>query len=137
MEEELARQYYLQNKDMKIFSLHYSNIKEEKNYESFRAFQEDSYIRKWNCIFHNETEFNLLEYLSKKKYYSKSIDYYTKKWGRNDPDIRKQMGIWYRFFGVFLERGKWKQFILNPHLILGIYLLRFLVGLQFLRRNFP
>ena len=92
---------------------------------------------KWNCIFHNESEFNLLEYLSKKKYYSKSIDNYTKKWGRNDPDIRKQMGIWYRFFGVFLERGKWKRFILNPHLILGIYFLRFLVGLQFLRRNFP
>jgi len=55
MEEELARQYYLQNKDMKIFSLHYSNIMEEKNYESFRDFQEDSYIRKWNFMRENKT----------------------------------------------------------------------------------
>ena len=91
---------------------------------------------KWNSIFHNESEFKLVEYLSKKKYYSASIDRYTKKWGRNDPDIRKQMSIGYRFFGVFLENSRWKRFLLNPYLIPGIYLLRFLVGLQFLRRNF-
>ncbi len=90
---------------------------------------------KWNCIFHNETEFNLVEYLSKKKYYSSSIDRYAKKWGENDPDIRKQMGIWYRFFGVFLEKCKWKRFVLKPYLVLGVYFLRFLVGLQFLKRN--
>ena len=90
---------------------------------------------KWNAIFHNEEEFKLFEYLSKKKYYAASIDRYTKKWGRNDPDIRKQMGIWYRFFGVFLENCKWKRFILNPFLMLGVYFLRFLVGLQFLKRN--
>jgi glycosyltransferase involved in cell wall biosynthesis len=90
---------------------------------------------KWNCIFHNEAEFKLVEYLSKKKYYSASIDKYTKKWGENDPDIRKQIGIWYRFFGVFLEGCKWKRFLLNPYLVLGVYFLRFLVGLQFLKRN--
>ena len=48
MGEELARQYCRRNKDMKIFGLRYSNIMEEKDYESFRDFQEDSYIRKWN-----------------------------------------------------------------------------------------
>jgi len=90
---------------------------------------------KWNSIFHNESEFKLVEYLSKKKYYSASIDRYAKKWGRNDPDIRKQMSIGYRFFGVFLERYKWKRFILNPYLVFGVYFLRFLVGLQFLKRN--
>ena len=90
---------------------------------------------KWNAVFHNEKEFKLFEYLSKKKYYSASIDRYTKKWGRNDPDIRKQMSIGYRFFGVFLERYKWKRFILNPYLVFGVYFLRFLVGLQFLKRN--
>ena len=90
---------------------------------------------KWNCIFHNETEFNLLEYLSKKKYYSKSINNYVTKWSKDDPDIRKQIGFWYRFFGVFLENGKWKYLLLKPHLIPGIFLLKFLIGLQFLRRN--
>ena len=48
MGEELARQYCHRNKDMKIFGLRYSNIMEEKDYESFRDFQEDPYIRKWN-----------------------------------------------------------------------------------------
>ena len=48
MGEELARQYCRRNKDMKIFGLRYSNIMEENDYESFRDFQEDPYIRKWN-----------------------------------------------------------------------------------------
>ena len=33
---------------MKIFGLRYSNIMEQIDYESFRDFQEDPYIRKWN-----------------------------------------------------------------------------------------
>ena len=53
MGEELARQYCRRNKDMKIFGLRYSNIMEEKDYESFegvsfRDFQGDPYFRKWN-----------------------------------------------------------------------------------------
>jgi len=91
---------------------------------------------KWNSIFHNESEFSLKKYLLKKKYYSKSMDSYITKWGEDDPDVRKQMGIWYRFFGVFLERGKWKHLLQKPLLIPGIYLLRVLTGLIFLRKNF-
>lgn len=91
---------------------------------------------RWNAIFHNESEFVLKKYLSKKKYYSRSMDTYISKWGQRDPDIRKQLGLWYRFFWVFLEKGKWKYLLEKPHLIPGIYLLRILVGLQFLRRKF-
>jgi hypothetical protein len=91
---------------------------------------------RWNAIFHNESKFILKKYLSKKKYYSKSMDTYISKWGQRDPDIRKQLGLWYRFFWVFLEKGKWKYLLEKPHLIPGIYLLRILVGLQFLRRKF-
>ena len=46
--EELAKQYCRRNKDMKIFGLRYSNIMEEKDYESFEDFQEDPFVRKWN-----------------------------------------------------------------------------------------
>ena len=91
---------------------------------------------KWNSIFHNESEFDIKIYLAKKKYYSKSIDNYVAKWGAKDPDVRKQTGIWYRFFGVFLERGKWWRLLQKPLLIPGIYLLKILIGLNFLRRNF-
>ena len=91
---------------------------------------------KWNSIFHNESEFGLQNYLAKKKYYSKSLNKYITKWGINDPDIQKQTGVWYRFFGVFLERGKWRHLLQKPLLIPGICLLRVLTGLIFLRKNF-
>ncbi len=86
-------------------------------------------------IYHNETEFNLRKYLSKKSYYAKNFDLYIKKWGENDPEIRKQFGVWYRFFGVFLENGKWKKFLGNPPLMAGLFFLRFLVGLDYISRK--
>ena len=91
---------------------------------------------KWNSIFHNESEFDIKIYLAKKKYYSKSLDNYVAKWGAKDSDVRKQTGVWYRFFVVFLERGKWMRLLQKPLLIPGIYLLKILIGLNFLRRNF-
>jgi len=82
-------------------------------------------------IFHNETNFSLNKYLTKKKYYAKSFSTYINKWGKNDPDIKKQFGFWYRYFGVFLENGKWKRLWRHPILAGGMFALRFLVGLQY------
>ena len=84
-----------------------------------------------NVIFHNESEFNLKKYITKKGYYAKSFDGYIAKWGKSDPDIVKQLGMPYRFFGVFLENGKWKKLIAHPDMAFGMYVLRFLVGLSF------
>lgn len=86
-------------------------------------------------IFHNEAEFELRGYLKKKGYYASKFDDYINKWGANDPDIRKQFGIYYRFLGVFIEKGKWKKLIAHPILTIGIYFLRFLVGIKFILRN--
>jgi glycosyltransferase involved in cell wall biosynthesis len=83
-------------------------------------------------IYHNESEFDLYRYLRKKLYYSGSFDTYIKKWGPEDPDIKKQLGLTYRFFGVFLERGKWRKLLAHPVLTTGMYLLRFMVGCTFL-----
>jgi glycosyltransferase involved in cell wall biosynthesis len=85
-------------------------------------------------IYHNEDEFNLEKYLDKKGYYAKKFDDYIKKWGKNDPDVKKQLGICYRFLGVFIEQGKWKKLILHPSLTIGMYFLRCLVGIKFLLR---
>lgn len=82
-------------------------------------------------IYHNESEFDLRKYLGKKDYYSQNFDIYQKKWA-GDPDIKKQFGISYRFFGVFFENGKWLRLISHPILSLGMYFLRFLVGWQFI-----
>lgn len=83
-------------------------------------------------IYHNESEFNLKNYLDKKTYYAKSFDRYIKKWGRDDPDVKKQFGVWYRLIGVFTENNKWKKIIVSPHLMLSLLFLRFLVGIRYL-----
>jgi len=85
-------------------------------------------------LYHNEAEFNLKKYLAKKKYYSKNVDVYIEKWGKNDPDIKKQFGGYYRYIGVFVEKGKWKKLLRHPVLAMGVYFLRFLVGVKYLTR---
>ena len=87
------------------------------------------------AIYHNESDFQLVPYLKKKSYYAKGFDGYINKWGRDDPDIRKQFGLWYRFFGVFLEDGKWTRLVRHPVLTAGMYTLRFLVGLTYVFRR--
>lgn len=86
-------------------------------------------------IYHNEAEFDLKKYLTKKGYYSKSFDDYVKKWGEDDPDIKKQLGFYYRFAGVFIEKDKWKKLLFNPIDSFGMYFLRFLVGIVYLTRK--
>ncbi|MGI5826651.1 MAG: glycosyltransferase [Patescibacteria group bacterium] len=83
-------------------------------------------------IYHNESEFDLSKYLSKKTYYSQSFKAYIDKWGKSDPDIRMQFGFYYRYFGVFLKSAKWDKFFKYFNLLLGMYLLRLLVGFNYL-----
>lgn len=85
--------------------------------------------------YHHEEWLDFKTYLRKKHTYINSFKSYIEKWGYNDPDIRKQFGVWYRFFGVFCENGKWKRLISHPILTIGMFILRFLVGLDFLRRK--
>ena len=86
-------------------------------------------------IFHNEAEFNLKKYLSKKGYYAKSFDKYINKWGKNDTDIRKQFDPIYRYLIIFIENNKWKQLIYHPLLSFLMLYLRVLVGVVFLTRK--
>ncbi|MBT5338679.1 glycosyltransferase, partial [Candidatus Falkowbacteria bacterium] len=84
---------------------------------------------------HNESEIELKSYLQKKGYYAKSFDKYIAKWGMTDPDLQKQLGLYYRFLGIFIEKGKWKKLLIKPISTLGMYGLRFLVGLKFIFRH--
>ena len=86
-------------------------------------------------LFHNEAAFDLVRYLRKKTYYTGSADGYIGKWGADDPDIRKQYGLLYRYFGVFCEDGKWRRLISHPGCAAGMYFLRFLVGVMFLYKK--
>jgi glycosyltransferase involved in cell wall biosynthesis len=82
-------------------------------------------------LYHDEGAFNFAKYLKKKSYYARTFDAYRQKW-HNDVIVRKQLGIYYRFIGVFIENGKWKRLIRHPLLGFGMYFLRFLVGCSYI-----
>jgi glycosyltransferase involved in cell wall biosynthesis len=86
-------------------------------------------------IYHNEEEFKVKSYLQKKGYYILNMNIYIRKWGKDDGDIKKQFGLYYRYLGVFVEKGKWKKAILHPFLFSGMYFLKVLVGVKFLSKK--
>lgn len=81
-------------------------------------------------LFHDEGAFSFRRYLRKKAYYARSFDAYARKW-QHDAIVRKQLGAWYRFVGVFVEEGKWRRLVRHPLLAAGMLFLRFLVGCAF------
>ena len=83
-------------------------------------------------IHHHEEKMSLITFLRKKKNYSSDYASYLSKWGKNDPDIQRQFGILYRLVGVFVEHGKWKYFFSKPHYVLGVLVLRAIVGALFM-----
>jgi hypothetical protein len=91
---------------------------------------ENQYI---NCpgFFHNEVSFTLRWYLNKKRYYSTTLTNYINKWGGNDEDIKKQLGIKYRLFVVFIENGKWRKILKSPTLFMILYFMIISVGLVY------
>jgi glycosyltransferase involved in cell wall biosynthesis len=86
-------------------------------------------------IFHNEDKQSLKRYLSKKVYYSPSMKPYVDKWGSKDQDVRKQLGISHRFFGVFVKNGNYRKSLAHPVLIFATISLRILVGVCYLARK--
>lgn len=89
--------------------------------------------RKKAFISHHEEQFKLANYLSKKEGYAKNLPTYLGKWGKNDPDIKKQFGISYRYGKVFLEEGRWKKVISHPILFIAVLFLQFFKGLVFIK----
>ena len=85
-----------------------------------------------NKIYHHEEELSFSKYLAKKGEYTDAFDGYIKKWGKDDCDIQKQLGFWYRYFGVFIENGKWKKLLKHPILTIGMFFSRVMVGAIFL-----
>jgi len=82
-------------------------------------------------LYHDESNFSLKNYLNKKNFYIFSIKRYINKWGKDDPDTKKQLGVYYRFIGVYVEKQKWRKLIRHPILTLCMYFLRFMIGLQY------
>ena len=82
-------------------------------------------------LIHNEAALPLSRVLRKKAYYSATMAAYRAKW-HDDAIVRKQLGAGYRYFGVFVENGKWRRLLRHPVLASAMFAERFLVGLTYL-----
>ena len=82
-------------------------------------------------LFHNESRQGLKTLLKKKAYYSTSVAAYRGKWG-DDAVCRRQFGLAYRFFWVFVENGKWRRLLRHPILAAVMYAERIAVGFTYL-----
>jgi len=82
-------------------------------------------------LIHNEKKLSLKRMLEKKAYYTKSMATYQEKW-KGHPALKKQFGLGYRYFGVFVEKGKWKKLLRHPVLASVMYAERILVGFTYL-----
>ena len=84
-----------------------------------------------NHLIHNERQLTLKRMLEKKAYYTKSMAAYQEKW-KGHPALKRQFGLVYRYFGVFVENGKWRKLIRHPILAFVMYCERFAVGVTYL-----
>lgn len=82
-------------------------------------------------LVHHEALVPLVKLLSKKAYYSGSVGRYRAKW-HEDAVIKKQFGLGYRYFGVFVENGKWRRLLRHPVLAAVMMFERVLVGFVYL-----
>lgn len=104
--------------------------------ESVRGWELEGFVRERGVpaeahpgvVFHNESTMRLLPYLRKKAYYAGWFQPYVEKWGRRDPDVRRQLGLVYRLVVVFFEGSKWKRLVSHPVLAAAMYGLRGLVA---------
>jgi len=70
-----------------------------------------------------------LDYIKKKAYYTRSM----RKFHEENPDA-KVLKFAYRVFGVFMERGKWKQLVKHPIMAIQLYMLIFIRAIIYLRK---
>ena len=89
-----------------------------------------------NHLIHNEKRLTLKKMLEKKAYYTKSFAAYQAKW-KGHPAVKRQFSPWYRFVGVFVEKGKWKRLLRHPILAAVMYLERVAVGIVYLANRSP
>ena len=82
-------------------------------------------------LIHNEKRLTFKRMLEKKAYYTKSFAAYRAKWP-DHPAVKKQFSPFYRFVGVFVEKGKWRKVLRHPILFAVMMVERVAVGFVYL-----
>lgn len=79
-----------------------------------------------NPLYHYDN-IGMIKYFQKKVYYSKSMLRYAEKYPSD-----QCLNFWWRCFGVFFEKGKWRRVIRRPDLMLLVWGIIFIRGLIYL-----
>jgi len=104
------------------------------NYQKANLAEQLGGVSKKAVVYHNESDFTVKKYITKKGYYLEEL-FYIERWGKEDADVKRQFGLGYRFFGVFVENDRLRKLLSHPFMAAGMYFLRFLVGARFLLAN--
>jgi glycosyltransferase involved in cell wall biosynthesis len=80
-------------------------------------------------LYHHENNVGLLRYVEKKRQYLRAAEHYIDKWGKNNRFVKRQFGLFYRLFCVFVEDGKWKRLIVKPHYYFMILFYKCVLGI--------
>jgi len=79
-----------------------------------------------NVVEHVE-RVSMLGYFKKKAYYAESMKRFEEKHPKD-----KVTNFWWRCFGVFFEKGKWKRVIRAPHMFLAVMIILFVRGVIYM-----
>ena len=97
-----------------------------EDWDQDRRFKGTKGITK-HVIYHQEGQFSFFRYLKKKRYYSRWMHLYKKRYDRCD-----ELSFTYRYWMVFMEGEKWKKSLGTPVLFLATLFLRLMVGVVYL-----
>src|SRR3989339_872222 len=96
-------------------------------------------VRNFERSFYNATCIDAVRFILREKFLEiNGFDLSMtgpENWGSKDKIIRKQLGLYYRFIGVFIERSHWRKLLIHPFLAGSMYFLRFLVGVTFVLKK--
>lgn len=90
-----------------------------------------------NCWYHHEEDLSFGESITKKIIYAKGGEIYKNKWRKKNIKIyndvvKKQYDPIYRFFWIFVERGKWRKLLPNIHLYLLFLTIKIIMSASYI-----
>ena len=88
-------------------------------------------------VLHHEEFLTIIASIDKKTGYFRGLTRYRKKWEERNPAMvpiltQKQLGVWYRYVGVFFEHNKWRHTVLNFPLYFTLLGYKILMGARYI-----
>ena len=84
-----------------------------------------------SIIYHNESDITFYSALKKKIYYFRDVKAYIEKWPKDDNDVKKQFGFFYRFFFIFFEKKKYLIVLKSIHFFIILIIFKSILGFLF------